>query len=68
MGEEWHSAYDVMPCEYMGTVLVDGQERRFSVNGGSFGIVRGTSANDTSYYGCKDPCARLFPFHLYGDE
>jgi hypothetical protein len=40
----------------------------FEINGGSFGVVLGTSPDGASYYGCKDRCAKLFPFHLYGDE
>jgi hypothetical protein len=67
-GEEWHHAYDVMPCRYEGTIVLDGEERRFEINAGSFAILSGTSPSHDSYYGCKDRCARLFPFHLYGDE
>lgn len=66
--EEWHHAFDVMPCRYEGTIVLDGKQRRFEINGGSFGILAGTSASGASYYGCKDRCARLFPFHLYGDD
>ena len=66
--EEWHHAYDVIPCEYHGSISIDGKRYRFEINGGSFGVLLGTSPQGASYYGCKDRCARLFPFHLYGDE
>jgi len=66
--EEWHHAYDVVPCEYRGSVAIDGSSYRFEINGGSFGMLIGTSPDGASYYGCKDRCAQLFPFHLYGDD
>jgi hypothetical protein len=66
--EEWHRAYDVTPCRYEGTVAIDGKRYRFEINGGSWGVLIGTSPEGASYYGCKDRCAKLFPFHLYGDE
>jgi len=66
--EEWHYAYDVIACEYHGSISLDGNRYRFEINGGSFGVLLGTSPEGASYYGCKDRCARLFPFHLYGDE
>jgi hypothetical protein len=65
---EWHYTYDAMPCEYHGSLAVDGQRYQYEINGGSFGVLIGTSAAGATYYGCKDRCARLFPFHLYGDE
>jgi hypothetical protein len=65
---EWHHAYDVIPCQYQGTISVDGKPYRFEINGGSWGVLIGTSPEGASYYGCKDRCARLFPFHLYGDD
>jgi hypothetical protein len=66
--EEWHYAYDVMPCQYEGAISVDGRRYRFEINGGSFGVLLGTSSDGASYYGCKDRCAKLFPFHIYGDD
>jgi hypothetical protein len=57
-----------MPCEYHGSLAVDGKRYQYEINGGSFGVLIGTSAEGATYYGCKDRCARLFPFHLYGDE
>ena len=66
--EEWHHTYDVMPCEYRGSISIGGKDYRFEINGGSFGVVLGTSPDGASYYGCKDRCAKLFPFHLYGDD
>lgn len=66
--EETHLTYDVLPCKYQGIFSRDGRQYRFEINAGSFGVVVGTSAAGTSYYGCKDRCARLFPFHLYGDD
>jgi hypothetical protein len=66
--EEIPLAYDALPCKYAGSLELDGHLYRFEINAGSFGVLIGTSAADTSYYGCKDRCARLFPFHVYGDE
>ena len=60
--EEWHHAYDVMPCDYRGSVTIDGKQYRFEINGGSFGVLLGTSPSGASYYGCKKRCAKLFPF------
>ena len=66
--EEIRLAYDVLPCKFAGTLSRDGRTYLFEINAGSFGTLQGTSATDASYYGCKDRCARLFPFHLYGDD
>jgi hypothetical protein len=66
--EEWHHAYAVMPCEYRGSATVDGKQYRFEINGGSFGVLLGTSPSGASYYGCKKRCAKLFPFQIYDDE
>jgi len=65
---ERHYAYDALACQYQGTISLDGKRYRFQINGGSWGVLIGTSPESASYYGCKDRCARLFPFHLYGDD
>jgi len=57
-----------MPCAYRGSVIVDGKQYRFEINGGSFGVLLGTSPRGASYYGCKKRCAKLFPFRNYDDE
>jgi hypothetical protein len=49
-------------------VTVDGKQYRFEINGGSFGVLLGTSPSGASYYGCKKRCAKLFPFQVYDDE
>lgn len=62
-GEEWHAKYDVLPCQYSGTLVRGGQWQEFEINAGSFGSL------DEQWYGCIRECEALFQvFGAYGDD
>lgn len=51
-GPEWHYLYDVWPCDYNGTILINKDTFSFRVNAGSYLVIWNA---DTSFrYGCTD--------------
>lgn len=64
-----HDFYYVLPCEYSGTMKIDGVQYEFAINGGAHGEIRKTfGRGELAMYGCRVRCAKLFPFGLYDDE
>lgn len=58
--EELHSTYAVVPCQYSGSISINGTVYQFSINAGSFGVIRGTPPERVALFGCKTACKELF--------
>lgn len=58
--DEMRSNYAVVPCQYSGSLTIDGTSYQFSINIGRFGFIRGAAPDDTALFGCKDVCKDLF--------
>lgn len=58
--EELHSSYAVVPCQYSGEISIDGKVYQFSLNAGSFAVIRGSTPERVALFGCKDACKNLF--------
>jgi hypothetical protein len=58
--EELHSAFAVVPCQYSGSISINGELYNFSINAGSFGVIRGTPPDRVALFGCKAACKELF--------
>ena len=58
--EELHSTYAVVPCQYSGSISIDGTVYEFSINAGAFGVIRGTPPDRVALFGCKAACKELF--------
>lgn len=58
--EELHSTYAVVPCQYSGSISINGVVYEFSINAGSFGVIRGKPPDQVALFGCKTACRELF--------
>ena len=58
--EELHSTYAVVPCQYSGSISINGELFNFSINAGAFGVIRGTPPDRVALFGCKAACKELF--------
>src|SRR4030095_12623088 len=58
--EDLHSTYAVVPCQYSGTISISGVVYEFSINAGSFGVIRGTPPDRVALFGCRASCRELF--------
>ena len=58
--EELHSTYAVVPCQYSGEISIDGKVYQFSLNAGSFAVIRGATGERVALFGCRDVCKDLF--------
>lgn len=58
--EELHSSYAVVPCQYSGEISIEGKVYQFSLNAGSFAVIRGTPPDRVALFGCKNACKDLF--------
>ncbi|HEY7641382.1 MAG TPA: hypothetical protein VH814_16765 [Steroidobacteraceae bacterium] len=58
--EELHTTYAVVPCQYSGTISINGETYNFSINAGSFGVIHGTPADRVALFGCRAECKELF--------
>jgi hypothetical protein len=58
--EDLHSSYAVVPCQYSGSISINGTLYTFSINAGSFGVIRGTPPDRVALFGCKAACKELF--------
>jgi hypothetical protein len=58
--EELHTTYNVVPCQYSGSLTINGAVYEFSINAGAFGVIRGTPAKRVALFGCKAECNGLF--------
>jgi hypothetical protein len=58
--EELHSTYAVVPCQYSGSISINGSLYQFSINAGAFGVIRGTPPDRVALFGCKTACKELF--------
>jgi hypothetical protein len=58
--DEMRSDYPVVPCQYSGTLTIDGVSYQFAINIGRFGFIRGAAPDDVALFGCKEVCKDLF--------
>ena len=58
--EELHTTYNVVPCQYSGSITINGTVYEFSINAGAFGVIRGTPPQRVALFGCKAECNGLF--------
>lgn len=58
--EELHTTYNVVPCQYSGSLTINGTVYEFSINAGAFGVIRGTPPTRVALFGCKAECNGLF--------
>lgn len=58
--EELHTTYNVVPCQYSGSLSISGTVYEFSINAGAFGVIRGTPPQRVALFGCKAECNGLF--------
>jgi len=58
--EELHSTFAVVPCQYSGSISINGAVYQFSINAGSFGVIRGKPPDRVALFGCKAACKELF--------
>ena len=66
--DEMRSDYAVLPCQYSGSLTIDGVSYQFSINIGRFGFIRGASPDDVALFGCKDVCRNLFRTDVTADS
>jgi hypothetical protein len=58
--EELHATYNVVPCQYSGSLSINGTVYEFSINAGAFGVIRGKPPTRVALFGCKAECNGLF--------
>lgn len=58
--ETWYLRYDVLPCSYIGKLLVAGHSYPFSINVQPYGAIRITPQSVVTFE-CGDQCKQLFP-------
>ena len=58
--EDLHATYNVVPCQYSGSLSIKGTVYEFSINAGAFGVIRGTPPERVALFGCKAECNGLF--------
>jgi hypothetical protein len=66
--DDMRSNYAVLPCQYSGSLTVDGVSYQFSINIGRFGFIRGATPDDVALFGCKDVCRDLFRTDITADS
>jgi hypothetical protein len=66
--DEMRSTYSVLPCQYSGSISIDGTPYQFSINVGRFGFIRGASPESTALFGCRDVCKDLFRIDIDVDS
>jgi hypothetical protein len=57
---ELSTTFSVVPCQYSGSISINGAVYEFSINAGAFGVIRGTTPDQVAVFGCKTQCAELF--------
>jgi hypothetical protein len=57
---ELSTTFAVVPCQYSGSISINGAVYEFSINAGAFGVIRGTTPDRVAVFGCKTQCAELF--------
>ncbi len=57
---ELSTTFAVVPCQYSGSISINGELYDFSINAGSFGVIRGTPPDRVAIFGCKAACKELF--------
>jgi hypothetical protein len=57
---ELSTSFAVVPCQYSGSISINGERYSFSINAGSFGVIRGTPPDRVAVFGCKAACKELF--------
>jgi hypothetical protein len=57
---ELSTSFAVVPCQYSGSISINGELYNFSINAGSFGVIRGTPPDRVAIFGCKAACKDLF--------
>jgi hypothetical protein len=57
---ELSTSFAVVPCQYSGSISINGAVYEFSINAGSFGVIRGTTPDRVAVFGCKAECKELF--------
>ena len=58
--DDLRSSYSVLPCQYAGSLSIDGVSYQFAINIGRFGFIRGATPDKVSLFGCEDACKNLF--------
>jgi hypothetical protein len=58
--DELRSSYSVLPCQYTGSISINGKPYQFSINIGRFGFIRTTATESAALFGCPDACRELF--------
>lgn len=66
--DEMRSTYSVLPCQYSGSMSINGTPYQFSINIGRFGFIRGASPESTALFGCRDGCKDLFRIDIDVDS
>lgn len=66
--DEMRSTYAVLPCQYSGSISINGTPYQFSINVGRFGFIRGASPESTALFGCRDVCKDLFRIDIDVDS
>ena len=57
---ELSTSFAVVPCQYSGSIRVNGELYEFSINAGSFGVIRGSPPDRVAIFGCRTACKELF--------
>jgi hypothetical protein len=57
---ELTTTFNVVPCQYSGSITINGEPYTFSINAGSFGVIRGTPPERVALFGCRAACKELF--------
>jgi len=57
---ELTTTFNVVPCQYSGSIRVNGELYEFSINAGSFGVIRGSPPDRVAIFGCRTACKELF--------
>jgi hypothetical protein len=57
---ELSTSFAVVPCQYSGEISINGELYNFSINAGSFGVIRGTPPDRVAIFGCRAACKDLF--------
>ena len=57
---ELTTSFNVVPCQYSGSISISGEVYNFSINAGSFGVIRGATPDNVAIFGCRAACKELF--------
>jgi hypothetical protein len=62
--EELHTSFPVVPCQFSGSISINGAPYTFSINAGHFGFIRGKANEPVALFGCDEACKELFRIDL----